>query len=313
MEKRKKPQIEFRYYKMPEDSHMMALLGEKWVRSYGEGIDYLHFHNYLEIGYCYEGQGTMTIGENDFRFSGEQFAIIPQNCLHTTTSDPGTISKWEYLYIDVDAIIQELYPNGGNKKKIEQMVSRINAKAVFYEAADRPEMAEKIRRILDVMRDKDEFYKEEAKELVSVFLISIARENPVELKETKYEEEKTVSLLTQALDYINEHYMEPIRIEQLAKICYISETHFRRIFSSCMKMGPLEYINLVRIQKACEMLRKTNRPIYDIAYKCGFPTPSTFNRNFKRITGNSPIEWRKFPENFEQQVLQFQVHTEQGW
>ena len=40
--------MELRYYKMPEGSPILALLGQKWIQNYGNDIDYLHFHNYLE-------------------------------------------------------------------------------------------------------------------------------------------------------------------------------------------------------------------------------------------------------------------------
>ena len=61
--KRKKPKMEFRYYQMPAGSPILALLGQKWVQNYGNDVDYLHFHNYLEIGFCYEGDGVMAFGE----------------------------------------------------------------------------------------------------------------------------------------------------------------------------------------------------------------------------------------------------------
>ena len=76
----------------------MALLGEKWIQYYGRDIDYLHFHNYLEIGYCYEGKGTMVFGEEEQRFSGKEFTVIPKNYPHTTNSDLDTVSCWEYLF-----------------------------------------------------------------------------------------------------------------------------------------------------------------------------------------------------------------------
>ena len=44
-------------------SPILALLGQKWVQNYGNDVDYLHFHNYLEIGYCYGGDGFMVLGE----------------------------------------------------------------------------------------------------------------------------------------------------------------------------------------------------------------------------------------------------------
>ena len=68
--KKKKPKMEFRYYQMPAGSQIMALLGDKWVQQYGEGIDYLHFHNYMEIGYCYFGEGSMMLEDERIPFRG---------------------------------------------------------------------------------------------------------------------------------------------------------------------------------------------------------------------------------------------------
>ncbi len=315
MAAKKKEKIEFRYYKMPTGISFLALLGEKWVRSYGQGIDYLHFHNCMEIGYCYEGEGKLSIGESEYLYRGGQFSIIPQNCSHTTTSAVGTVSRWEYLFVDVDEILKCMYPAGINKKSVEQMISRINAKAMFCDAREFPDMAQRILNIFDVMRRAEEYHIEEAKALLNEFLVRVARVNAHviqnDIHETKAE--RASSFISDALSYISDHYMEQIRIETLATQCHISETHFRRLFSSYMSIGPLEYINLVRIQNACEMLKKTDEMVSDIAYKCGFGVLSTFNRNFKQIMGCSPYEWRKRPENFEQQILKAQVRSEEGW
>lgn len=315
MPKRRKNRMEYRYYRMPVGSPILAFLGEKWVQTYGEGIDCLHFHNYMEIGYCYEGQGDILIGEEDYRFVGEQFSVIPKNCPHLTKSDPGTMSRWEYLYIDVEKLLQELYPSGSGEKQREYVQCRINAKALFERAEDFPEISDKILKVLNIMRESKEFYMEEAKGILMSLLVSIARENRVNMQEMARQSngEMIDLMISDALVYIGEHYMDPIRIETLAELCHISETHFRRVFSNYMNMKPLEYINLVRIQNACELLKKTDDSVANIAYKCGFSTLPTFNRNFRQITGNSPMEWRKQPDHFEQQLFKFRVYSEQGW
>lgn len=312
MAKKKKVKIEFRYYKMPTGVSFLALLGEEWVRSYGEGIDYLHFHNCMEIGYCHEGEGILTIGEKEYPYAGGMFSVIPQNCPHTTTSLPGTVSRWEYLFVDVEEILQIMYPFPTDAKRKKQMLRRINARGVLWEAQEATEMAGKILKILDVMREAEEFHIEEAKALLNAFLVMLARKNPNDAKHEP-EDEKISLFVSNALSYISDHYMEQIRIENLAAQCHISETHFRRLFTSYMNIGPLEYINLVRIQNACELLRKTDGMVSEIAFKCGFTVLSTFNRNFKQIMGCSPYEWRKNPENFEQQILKAQVRSEEGW
>ena len=109
--------MELRYYKMPEGSPILALLGQKWIQNYGNDVDYLHFHNHLEIGFCYEGQGFLILGEDKVQFHGRELTVIPQNYPHTTNSDLGTISRWEYLFIDVEGFMDRVIDNSAKKKK----------------------------------------------------------------------------------------------------------------------------------------------------------------------------------------------------
>ena len=309
--KRKKPKMEFRYYQLPAGSPVLALLGQKWIQNYGNDIDYLHFHNYMEIGFCYEGVGELVLGEDTVQFSERKFSIIPKNYPHTTNSDIGTVSRWEYLFVDMEGFLQKAIDN---PIKSERMIQRLNSRALFLDEKDHLVIAKRILRILDMMRFAEEFYIEEVKgELLSLF-VEIARLNCDSEQDTIVEESgKITNLVSRSLDYISDHYMEPLKVDDLARYCHISETHFRRVFVGYMNMSPLEYINTVRIQTACEYLKKTDDPINDIAHKCGFTTISTFNRNFKQIMGVAPIEWRKRPENYEQQLLKFDIHSEEGW
>ncbi|WP_418425166.1 helix-turn-helix domain-containing protein [Blautia sp.] len=309
--KRKKPKMEFRYYQMPAGSPILALLGQKWVQHYGENIDYLHFHNYLEIGFCYEGQGRMLLGEEEVRFSGREFSVIPPNYPHTTDSDLGTISRWEYLFIDVEGFLRSFLDT---PVKADKVIQRIYSKALFLEENQSPSISAKILKIMNIMRDGEEFYLEEAKGILASLLVEIARLNR-RSEEERVEEEKgkLTNMITRVQDFVSYHYMEDIKVKDLAQSCHISETHFRRVFTSYMKMSPLEYINTVRINTACELLETTDAPVADVAHKCGFTTNSTFNRNFKQLMGVTPLEWRKRPESYEQQLLRFDIHSEKGW
>ena len=302
--------MEFRYYQMQDGSPILALLGEKWEQNYGRDVDYLHFHNYLEIGFCYSGEGALVLGEENVRFAGREFTVIPPNFPHTTTSDIGNISKWEYLFIDVEGFLQSVC---ANRVRAEKMIQRIYSRAFCLKESQYQSLSDKITRILEIMRAGEEFYLEEAKGILLSLLAEIARMNRSSEEENIEEKGKTSNMIARSIDYISQYYMEDIRIGNLAKACHISETHFRRVFTSYMHMGPLEYINKVRIQTACEILKKTDESIADIAYKCGFTTNSTFNRNFRQMMGMSPAEWRKRPENYEQQLLKFDIHSEEGW
>lgn len=205
---------------------------------------------------------------------------------------------------------------GGATLRTERMIQRIDSRAMLENVKESPKIAGLIRQLLDIMRETKEYYMEESRGILLALLINIARENNIEDQEFEESEElegKVTIPISQALDYITLHYMEPLKVKQLADWSHMSETHFRRTFSAYMKMSPLEYINLVRVRTACEYLKKTDMQVSDIAHKCGFTTLSTFNRNFKQATGSAPYEWRKRPENFEQQLLKFQIHSEEGW
>ena len=148
--------------------------------------------------------------------------------------------------------------------------------------------------------------------MILAFLLQVARWNREEAEKAEFEAGNT-SLITPAIDYISECCDRPIKVEELAAMCHISETHLRRVFRDCMQMSPVEYINWVRIRTACGELKRTNDTVGDIAVRCGFSTLSTFNRNFHRIMGISPQQWRKAPEHFERTLLNYNIKAEKGW
>ena len=95
-----------------------------------------------------------------------------------------------------------------------------------------------------------------------------------------------------ALEYIKQNYMTTFSMDYLAELCGLSPTHFRRIFNLAMGRSPLEYLNTVRINKACYLLRSTENSILNISEDVGFHSISSFNRYFSRMIGMSPREYR---------------------
>lgn len=106
-QKDKQNKVEYRYYEMPVDSYVLPLLGERWITNYG--MDSLHFHNYLEIGYCYYGKGRIVTEDQVFDYGDDTFTIISKNVIHRTWSNPERIERWEYLFIDTDHFFEYFY------------------------------------------------------------------------------------------------------------------------------------------------------------------------------------------------------------
>lgn len=306
-QKEKQNKVEYRYYEMPVDSYVLPLLGERWITNYG--TDSLHFHNYLEIGYCYYGKGRIVSEDKIYDYGNDTFTIIPKNVIHRTWSNPERIERWEYLFVDMDGFLEYFYRDGHSSMGT-LLRERIEEKCRVCSAEEESEIAALIRQILDEMRDRKSFYKESVKGFLQALLVMMARlSGPGEEISDEPERGRKENRLGVVLEYISAHYPENICISDLAELCHVSETHLRRMFQDMMNISPLEYVNLVRIQAACHALRTTRKTIDEIRSEVGFDTASTFNRNFRKLVRMSPLEWRKN----KQEKAEYDISIYRGW
>ncbi len=102
------------------------------------------------------------------------------------------------------------------------------------------------------------------------------------------------SLLKPAVDQVLEHYPVRIGVSNLAKMVGLSVSQFERKFKEQFKITPTQFITLARLNAARTLLAQSAEPLGDVACKCGFYDQSQFNRLFKRETGITPKEYRKF-------------------
>lgn len=308
MLKRKK-KVEFRYYEIPENEIALALLGEDWIREYGNDVDSLHFHNYLEVGYCHEGNGSVTLDNEICFFKASMFSIIPPNMCHTTKSESGTRSYWEWMYFDIERYLNNLYKD--DPAFVQRLLTRIYRRAYLLQGKHYPVLDDIIKNIIREMQNKDKYYQESLKGFIHVFIIELLRLEGNEEK-SKTKKQKAMQI-TGALDYIRENYFEDIKIGHLAAACNMSESNFRRVFEEAMCMKPVEYVNLIRVQRACELIKKSQLSMSDIAYNVGFSAASTFNRNFKKMLGTSPYQWKQSEDNLEGKLFNFKISAKKGW
>jgi AraC-like DNA-binding protein len=92
--------------------------------------------------------------------------------------------------------------------------------------------------------------------------------------------------------YIRENYFKSIPLEKIAKVAKMSPFAFSRYFKKNSGAGFIEYLNRVRTNKACYLLRETEYPVHDIAMECGFSSISNFNKQFRKTEGISPRDFR---------------------
>lgn len=302
---KRREKVQFRYYEMPEGDLVLALLGRDWVREYGNDIDCLHFHNFLEVGYCHEGVGEFIVEEHEYKFEPGVFVIVPPNILHTTNSKVNTKAFWEWMYFDIERYVNILYQL--NLVFDSTFIKNIYEKPIVSDENKYPVLAEIIKNIMREAGEKKPYYRESIKGWLYSFMFEVLRINTdINEKENK---KKHLFMIRRAIEFVADNYNREIKILDLAKACNMSESHFRRNFLETMNMRPNDYINLIRIQKACELIKQTEKSMEDIAYSVGFITMSTFDRNFKKLLGVSPCKWKKF----NSKLSNYNINAYRGW
>jgi AraC family transcriptional regulator len=97
-----------------------------------------------------------------------------------------------------------------------------------------------------------------------------------------------------AIAFINEHLAQDLSLEDLAAAAHFSAFHFHRIFSAIVGETPQQFLNRIRLERAANHLVKNPaHSITQIAISCGFSSPATFARSFKKHFGISANEYRK--------------------
>lgn len=310
--KKLKKLIELRHYDLPPNNYVLPLIGDTWKRLYECEYDHYHFHNLLEIGYCHFGDGELLFDDGTIRrYSHGTITVIPKNVPHNTKGTPQKIDYWEYLFINCEAIISETYRE--NESLAQKLITRLSDYPLVSQEQEHPILAEAILTIIREYKSEQlEFRPEIVQSRMVSLLLEAARVMPTRPAVIEPEIKKKHEILN-SMEYIQKHYTEEIKIKDLADLCFISETHFRRCFQEILHMTPVDYINFVRIQSSCELLSSTRESINHIASKVGFPTVSSFNRNFKTILGIQPRQWRLISENYKSKLLDYKISALKGW
>ena len=102
-----------------------------------------------------------------------------------------------------------------------------------------------------------------------------------------------VESIQQAISYIEDHLLEDLPIEQIAKEANSSVFHFQRTFSILTDMSLGDYIRRRRLTLAAQELLNTDNKIIDVSYKYGYETPESFTKAFRKQHGITPSEARK--------------------
>ena len=93
-----------------------------------------------------------------------------------------------------------------------------------------------------------------------------------------------------------ERLCEPISLQDMSRVAYISTFHFNRVFHQITGLPPAKFISAMRLDEAKRLLLNTDRSITDISFEVGYNSLSTFTRRFTQRVGLGPREFRYLAE-----------------
>lgn len=114
-------------------------------------------------------------------------------------------------------------------------------------------------------------------------------------QESSEDEEQKNRFVKQAQEYMKEHYNEELSLQEVAEKVGISAGYLSTMFTQNLNCSFVDYLNQIRIDRACVYLEQNYLKNYEIAYKVGFKDDKYFSKVFRKIKGMSPKEYRNRP------------------
>lgn len=241
-----------------------------------------HVHrDSMEIIYMVSGIQTYSIDARQYTFQGNQFLITPANVPHSSGSTPygRCETYWLRLYRQYCPGFLQMDDRAG--RQLHNAIFSLHAPVILPNVSLKKNMAE----AFSLLTDAGELARIRACALLQNIFAQMCLGKPAE--------EKISEEILQATIYVAEHIQEQISLQGLAAKINLSLSAFNQRFLREIGTSPREYINMMKMEKAKEMLMETQKNITEIAFDLSFSSSNYFSCVFHKITGKTPTEYRQ--------------------
>uniref|UniRef100_A0A7V3YGV4 AraC family transcriptional regulator n=1 Tax=Candidatus Caldatribacterium californiense TaxID=1454726 RepID=A0A7V3YGV4_9BACT len=239
-----------------------------------------HRHAQHEVGLVRMGECTIRVGERLFRFRPGDVFFFPRGVPHGFTADsPSGVAFVVVQFLELE---RDLFLRLRNAPPIGRFSLFELEVSLFLDICHKLQ-----REIAGGLPFADIQCKALLSELLVLLLRSASRS--VGLYVSPHQG-KTVE---RALQIIHSRYQDDIRIQDLAHEVGLSPQHFRELFKRYVGVSPKKYLMTLRLQRSKCMLLHSEYSVTDVALRLGFGSVQQFSKAFRKLTGLSPIEWRK--------------------
>ncbi|WP_312099237.1 AraC family transcriptional regulator [Niallia sp.] len=253
---------------------------------------YKHWHDEAEILYVREGEMEVMTGSKSLIANTETLIFIPPNSLHgayRTNNMPCHFSSIVFHPNFVNSYtndqIQQDYLNPLFENKHSYIFSI--------------ESQNNKKKILPLIRQMENSFieKENGRELLLksllLQLLYYFMTYPPKSQLVPERGDRNIERQKKILEYISNNYTSPVTLEELSSVLHLSKEQFCRFFKNNFRDTPISYLRKYRINKAIELLLKSDMKITDIAYEVGFESSNYFTIAFKDVLKLSPKEFKR--------------------
>lgn len=254
-----------------------------------------HYHPELELHYIIKGEGVRFIGDNISNFSYGEIILMGENLPHTWRC------KEEYFEnnpdLCVEAIVIHFLPDCLGKYLLTlpeaYMIPKLYEKAKCGMVIN-GEAREKVAKLMQEVTKATNL--ERIILLLSILNILAETDeySTIATDHSFYQSNESDTIrLNKVCTYTLSNYKKDITLEEISAISNLSVTSFCRYFKLMTKKTYYDFLIEIRISHACRALVEDKLPTEVICFDCGFNNVSNFYRHFKKVTGITPLEYKR--------------------
>ncbi|OCT15118.1 hypothetical protein A8709_13490 [Paenibacillus pectinilyticus] len=257
-----------------------------------------HWHYHMEIIYIASGNATITVGSHRFEAAEGTFVLIHPCEVHNVSIalnqpskhyvigfDPELLKPMPQLAFELQYYLPYISPLAGLNKWI------------LPDVKDMPALHDLVEDMYREYNEKDFGFELAVSSSIFKLILWLFRDQRALLSpdQLKMEGDETLSMSSfrQLLASINENVHQTISAEEAAMKCMMSYSQFARFFKSVMHTSFTQYVMIIKIRRAEQLLLDPLKSITQITLEAGFNHSSYFIKQFKRMKGIPPKRYRK--------------------
>ena len=253
-----------------------------------------HYHNHFEISFITEGTGKRIVADSMEEFQPGDLVFLGRNLPHVWIADkePRVFSNRTLEMVFLQFTSNVLSPSLLALPEFKHVKKALEFSERGIQIVDQT-----LNEVSEIMLQLP--YLENFERMIQFFKMMdiIGRSNSnVSLASEEYLKKRFNTgnkRIATVHEYLMNHYREEINLRELADLVNMAEGSLCRFFKENMGITLFEYLNRIKIELSCNLLMNNDLSIIEVGFDSGFNNLSHFNKQFKRILGMPPSQYRK--------------------